>query len=706
MRLITVDNILSAGTHGGAIFSGICEEGQHHRFIASADVMPRAPVVGEAWLIDGVIKQHAKYGRQIEVHSVSLQRPSGRLLIHTISKSRSFPDIGIKSAERLWQEFGEEIYSQLDKGDPEPFAEILGPDRAQVLVDGWRALSVEASVYAWLDKHAVTPALARRLIAIYGDEVIRKLEENPYRLLAFTSWKQANALGRAMGIEPEDERRLEAATDAAVYHLLEYAHTWAKRYAFVAEVRDILGCSEEVAVKALEIGFKARSVVEVASGIQGFGPASMENYVAERVNDLLSGNEVYQMTFRRAADQGFLDSFFADYHKRFDLTLNGEQQQAVGMALSQPLSIIQGGAGVGKTTTLHAITQAARPLNAEVHLMALSGRAARRMEEATGHPARTISSFLNAVEREEINLDSEPTLAIDEASMIDLSTMYRILRRMRPGCKLVMIGDPGQLPPIGFGLVFHAFCETPAIPRVELTEIHRHAAETGIPQVSLSVRLGQVPELTSYKGKGVGVSFIDCPRDKAGDRAIDVAFDLGGFEDAQIICPIKNDHAGTAGTRVINQLCHEMISPGRPAFADRFCADEPVIWLQNNYELGLMNGSLGRVRSVEDGLTVSWIGEDEKQITDTHDMDLAYAITVHKAQGSQFPRVVVPLFKSKILDRTLVYTAITRAEHQVVIIGDRLAFERSVIDPPNPSRRQTAMDYYLTAFEDGPEEPW
>jgi exodeoxyribonuclease V alpha subunit len=700
VRLITVSEILSSGNHGGAIFFGLCEEAHTHRFVASADVMPRAPVAGETWLIDGVIKLHPKYGRQVELRSAFLQRPSGRLLVSALSKSRSFPGIGTVRAQRLWQEFGEEIYALLEKGDPEPFEDVLDPELGKVLVDGWRTLSVEAAVYAWLDKHAIPPGLATRLISIYGDDAIRKLEENPYRLLAFTSWKEAERLARAMYIEPEDERRLEAATDAAGYRLLHFAHTWAKRENFLDGVRQVLGCNREVAVKALETGFNAGSILEVASGIQGLGPASMERYVASRTNDLLSGNESYQMTFRRAADPELLNSFFAEYPKRFNRTLNTEQQESVGMALSQPLALIMGGAGVGKTTTLHAIVQASRPLNAEVHLMALSGRAARRMEEATNHPARTIASFLSAVDSEEISLDSEPTLAIDEASMVDLSTMYRILRRMRPGCKLLMVGDPGQLPPIGFGLVFHTLCETPSIPRVELTEIHRQAAETGIPQVSRSVRLGQVPELTGYKGRGVGVSFIDCPEGRTiSDKVLDVVHDLGGFDEAQIICPIKNS---PAGTRVLNGLCHNLIAPGRRSYAG-FCTGEPVIWLHNNYELGLMNGSLGRVRSIEDGLTVDWIGEDEKQIANTQDMDLAYAITVHKAQGSQFPRVVVPLFNSRILDRTLVYTAITRAQYQVVMVGDRLAFEQSVTGPPNPSRRQTAMNFYLNLLKEDPK---
>jgi exodeoxyribonuclease V alpha subunit len=362
----------------------------------------------------------------------------------------------------------------------------------------------------------------------------------------------------------------------------------------------------------------------------------------------------------------------------------------VYLALTSPFSLICGGAGVGKTTVLHAILEAAKSLNAQVYMMALSGRAARRMSEATGHPAMTIASFLKAVDNGMIDLDCEPTLAIDESSMVDLATMYRILRRIKPGCKLLMIGDPGQLPPIGFGVAFHCFCETEDIPQAELTEIHRQAAETGIPLISQDVRGGRVPELVPYAGKSLGVSFIECEKENIADTVLNVVYEIGGFDEVQIISPVK---IGPAGTRAINHLCHEMLSPGKPMYSG-FAQGEPVIWLVNNYDLGLMNGSLGKVVSTEDNLVVAW-DEGEMQIGDTRDMDLAYAITVHKAQGSQFSCVVVPVLESRLLDRTLIYTAITRAQNQVVLVGDRSAFERAVLEQPNTNRRQTALWSYM-----------
>jgi exodeoxyribonuclease V alpha subunit len=691
MRLISIDTILWSGPHGGAVFNGTTEDLARHRFVASPDVMPRPPVVGETWLINGVIRKHPRFGPQVEVDKAVLQRPSGRLLISTIAKSRKFPGIGQVRAERLWSEFGEDLYDLLDKGDDAPFVELIGPDPARLLVSGWKELNVETEVYAWLDRHGVHVGLARKLILIYGDAVIEKLEDNPYRLLAFTSWKQADALGRSMGIDAHDNRRLVAASDAAVYHRLQRAHTWAARYDFLNAIKRILGCHQKTAKNTLQQAVIEQSVVEVAGGLQGLGPASMERYIAARVRELLSGTyEAAQMTIRQKPDELYLSSFFESYRKKHRLNLNKEQQEAVHLSLSEPLCLICGGAGVGKTTVLHAIYEAAEPLGAQLYMMALSGRAARRMSEATGYPATTIASFLKAVDENKIDLKCEPTLAIDEASMVDLATMYRILRRMRPGCKLLLIGDPGQLPPISFGVVFHALFETGYVPRIELTEIHRQAAETGIPQASQAVREGKVPDLHEYAGKCPGVSFIDCRKQQISDTVLDVVYEIGGFENAQVISPVKS---GPAGTRSINLICHGMLAPGRPRFKD-FALDEPVIWLVNNYDLGLMNGSLGRVTGVEETLTVNW-DEGEIIIEDIQDMDLAYAITVHKAQGSQFPRVVVPVFGSRLLDRTLIYTAITRAQHQVVLIGDRRAFQKAVIEPPSTSLRQTAMRYYM-----------
>jgi exodeoxyribonuclease V alpha subunit len=315
------------------------------------------------------------------------------------------------------------------------------------------------------------------------------------------------------------------------------------------------------------------------------------------------------------------------------------------------------------------------------------------MEEATGRPAKTIASWLRAVDAGTVTLDTEPTIAIDESSMLDLPNTYRILRRLQPGCRLLFLGDPGQLPPIGFGIVFHAMVQETAIPRVHLTEIMRQAASTGIPQASCEIREGRVPPLDDYRGNGNGITFIDCKREEIANTVLDVVNDLGGVARCKVVSATKN---GPAGVNAINDTFHELLSPGKPQLYG-YAVGEPVIWLRNDYDLDLLNGSLGTVVRADQELIIDWEGVGQAVVEPSllQDLNLAYAITVHKSQGTQFPTVVAPIYQSRLLDRTLLYTAVTRAQFQVVLVGDRRAFERAVLNPPNPSLRQTAFHVHL-----------
>ncbi len=685
MQSVIVKSILWQGRQGGAIFNACALSGDKYRIVAGAKAMPRPPVAGEVWEIEGIIRRHPEFGEQVEVKRAVLQKPSGRLIIQTIAASKAFPGIGEGKAKALWDAFGERLYELLSAESPEPFTAILGPDLAGVLVDGWKGLETEAAIFHWLDLHGLPVWLARKLLTIYGREVTSKLEENPYRLLAFTSWSQADRVGRAMGIAREDPRRLVAAAEATCYERLAMAHTWTSREGFVTGVGRILGCGRSMAAKATEKALDAHAIVFTGEGIQGLGPCSMERFIAARILAMAEGG-------MSPHHPEHLDRIFTAFTAQTGFILNEAQRKAVSLAATNPIACITGGAGVGKTTVLKAIHLACELLGlGEVHQMALSGRAAKRMRDATGREAYTIAAFIKAADSMHIKLDHKSLLVVDEASMLDLPYCYRILRRMTPESRLLLVGDSAQLPPIGFGLTFHALVGN--VPTVELTEIHRQAADTGIPQVSVEVRRGEVPLLARYSRYGVGVSFLEADPTKIVDRIMDVVDDLGGIGNCQVIGPIKN---GPAGVRTVNQVFHDLITAGR-ARRQGFAEGEPVIWTVNNYELGLLNGSLGKVKAVQEGLLVDFDGAEQLlEDAEAKDMELAYAITVHKSQGSQFERVVVPVFESRLLDRTLLYTAITRAEKQAVLVGSRDAFERAVVAAPSPSRRETGMKIHLS----------
>ena len=698
MQSVVIENILWEGSRGGSIFNAVAVDGRKHRFVADAKVMPRPPRTGETWEINGVIRKDDTHGPQVIADKAILCKPSGRLIIRTISGSKLFPDIGEVGAKKLWDHLGESLYEYLAEGKPEPFVEIIGPVLAQVLINGWQELDAEAETYRWLDLHGLPVGLARALLRIYRKEVVTLLLENPYRLVSFVSWKQADLVGRSMGIAPDDPRRLIGAVDALVYRRLNRSHTVTPFNNFVSGLTKLLRCNLTLALQATQLALKLKAIVLVNGDVQGLGCFSMESFISSRVAEMVSGtfDQPENLTIRQTPTTDQLEGIFTKFAKRKNLVLNKEQREAVRVAVTCPISCIIGGAGVGKTTVLNAVHLATDLLGfGGVYQMALSGRAAKRMEEATHRKAYTIAGFLQAFDSGKIDLTRGPLLIIDEASMLDLSYCYRIMRRMPLGARLLLVGDSAQLPPIGFGLTFHAMVNHTQIPTVELTEIHRQAAATGIPRVSIDIRNGIIPKLSNYAGKGQGVTFIDMPNEQILECVLDVVHDLGVIGDCQVIGAVKR---GPAGVRTINQEFHSLLTAGRPT-VHGFAEGEPVIWTVNDYELGLLNGSLGVVRSVDDGLVVDFEGiELTISYPEVKAMEHAYAITVHKSQGSQFGRVIIPVFRNRILDRTLLYTAITRAKEQVVLIGDRAAFEKAIVEPPAPSLRQTGIAAHLTDY--------
>lgn len=707
-QTVVVENILSASQRG-FVFNATGADGKRWRLVADRAAMPRAPVLGEIWSVEGRIRTHQQYGRQVVVSAATLARASGRLIVRLL-QGPDFPDIGPKTAQLLWERCGERLYEILDAGDQEPLLEILGIGarglrQAAVLLDGWKTVSIEPSVYQWLDRHGFPPGLARKLVDCYGAEVLARVEENPYRLMAFTDWAKVDDVARSMHVAVDDPRRLVAAVEAALFERLDLKHTWTAHETLRSRLASWIPA--HLVAEAIDQAAEEGAVVRVGNGWMAAGPAAMEEFVSERCAAMMSGAAdigAQPSLLHAPMDQAAVESALVRLHAATGLALNAGQRRAVQMALEQPLALLLGGAGVGKTTVLAAIVTIAEEAGRTVHQIALSGRAALRMREATGFPARTIAGWLHRVERGEILLEDEPLVIVDEASMVDLPTLYRILRALQPGCNLLLVGDPAQLPPIGFGLTFHSLERGNTVPRVELSEVMRQAAETGIPQAALDIRNGVVPQLDRFNPTiDRGVSFIDAPRDRIADVVMDLVSTMGGLGSAQIVGSIKGRGQKTDGAILaINAEFHAAVATGRSVLFERFCPGEPVIWTVNDYDLGLFNGSLGTVvgrAELEDGPALAVLFDGETKLIPgfaLNDLELAYAISCHKAQGSAFPIVIIPVVASRILDRTLLYTAVTRARRRVVLVGDRQAFIEAVQALPHSSLRETGFAFRHT----------
>ena len=692
---ITVSALTHLASNGSAIFSGLNADGMRIRVVAGTRSLPRQPLIGEAWEITGDFREHLKYGRQLYATRGHYSIPKGRLIINYLASHPDFAGIGEGKANALYETFGDSLVSRLDDGDTEALWSVLTASMADRLVAVWAEKRAEGAVVAFLDKYGFDVRLAIKLRRVWGSQAIEMLGLNPYYMLAFAGWKVTDFAASKLGVAKDDERRLVGAVEAALYERLQDAHTLTPAYRLVERVTKLLSLDTRKARSAIDLALNESAIVgNPIDGYQPTGAAALESRIAERIRAMVAGETPKQSTiFNADVGMDWLAGVIAENEEVQCFELNARQREAVFLAATEQFSVLTGGAGVGKTTVLRIVIAIAKRLNLKVLQMALAGRAAKRMSEATGHEAMTIARFLHQAKDGVIEVSPDTLVIVDEASMLDLPMAFRLLRFLPEGARLLLVGDPAQLPPIGFGLVFHRLVQSPLVPQVELTEVHRQAAETGIPGIAESIREHDVPALDGYRGLRPGVSFIECLPEEVQCKLRLLASDWRGG-DFQILGAIKD---GPTGIEAINFQFHEACDT-ECLTGFRFRVGEPVIHLVNDYDRGLMNGTLGRITAVANegavGLHIDFEGAEHfipvAEIVDR--LALAHAISVHKAQGSQFRRVAVVVNKSRILDHALIYTALTRGIEQVVFLGDWDVLKTTIAAPALAHQREVAFN--------------
>lgn len=696
---VLVTAILRRGYQGLTVFGGKDEDGKHIRVVAYRGTISDVPALGEVWRINGEYKRDSIYGVQFYADRCAKLLPKGRLVVLYIANNPRFKGIGLGKAKKLYKRFGDELTRLLDEGDTAKLEEVLTPLAAQSLVNAWRNNLAESELVAFLDKYNFNTRLAAKVWRCWGDKAIEVLKRNPYCMLAFAGWEIVDGAARQLGVDRLDERRLVGAVESCLYARLNEKHTLTERAILIQHVRHLLSVDATMAEQAVSLALSERAIVgSEQEGYQPIGAASIESAIAKHLTHIhnedtsCQGDLFYSLSKIKSS---LIDKKISEYETAHGIKLDVKQRNAVLMAVGKPLSVLTGGAGVGKTTVLKIIIDIVEETGGAVYQMALSGRAAQRMKEATSHEAMTIAGFISNVRNGRLQVKKYPTFIIDESSMLDLPTMYRLIRHLPYGARLLFVGDPYQLPPIGFGLVFHKLAESSTIPRIELTQVHRQAESTGIPAVALAVRHGIVPQLGKFNGLEFGASFIDCASEKIVDRLFEVSKSWGHKTDIQILGVTKS---GEAGVRAINEHFHSAMSAGKRRLPSwQFAVGDPIIYLENDYERLLFNGTLGYITDViinGSELSITCEFDSGTHILKESEFDkiaLAYGITVHKAQGSQFQRIIVPIVPSRLLDRTLVYTALTRGIEQIVFIGDREAFDRAVQEPPKSQERMVGF---------------
>ncbi len=644
-----------------------------------------------------------------------------------VTHNPSFAGIGRTTARLIWDRLGVELFSLLSRGDSAQLAAAvpnLGAEKAAALIDAWKASGQERLI-EWLDERQLPRKLSNVLLKAYADqdEAVSRVTADPYRLLAFgLSWRDVDKIARyAFTVADRDPRRLHAAAVAVLIWEYDQGHTAASAAKLTEGIKRLLDVDDDAADQALRLVYADGGFVRAGHDLfQLRGVHVMERSIATDLARRCTSAAQVRL------DLGY-ESAIDDYERcgKGGIRLTDRQRQAVRNGLEMPLSIVVGGAGTGKTACLEALHHAVEHRsgrNDAVLQMALAGRAAKRMREATGREAVTIAGFLHTVDEDRIAQVSH--LVIDEASMLDVPGFYAVLRRLRGRTNIVLVGDEFQLPPVGSGKILHLLARRTGVPVTILDKVWRQEEGNSIRSVATSIRAGIAPELPVFAGLADGVS-IAHPGNDLTKKVRDLFETLGGLDQQSDLCVMTpRRRTGPGNALAINaEIHHAYFAAGEHVGGDDddtgFCVGDRFVCDVNIWDADLMNGSLGRIlrcatadeieaarcknaenAKSEDGLPAALVEVDgEKRLLEWRhllDCSWGYALTCHRAQGSDFGRVIVVL-DGKV-DRSWLYTAVTRGRRQIVLVGTLEQVRQIVATPPRVDERRVGLEALLLHF--------
>ncbi|XAI97050.1 hypothetical protein [Dolichospermum phage Dfl-JY45] len=662
--------------------------------------------------VEGRWVRHAKHGPQVEAIAIVPLLPEGLANMERFLGSGLIKGLGPKQAARIIAAFGEQAFEVLDNS-PERLAEIpgLGAKTIAKVQESWAEKRAAARILAALAGHDIGPGTAVRIYKHFGAEALKIIRSDPYRLsreIRGIGFKVADAIGRTSGIAFDAAARIEAGIAHVLSEATGRGSTGMARSRLIARSRELLEVSEHVVCANVDRMCAAKSLLIPALQAP-HGPVIFERQlhdaeqrIAQRIRDLLSVPLASRTPAARA-------SLARKAEGVCGVTLAPEQRAAVEMALAQRVSVLTGGPGTGKTSTLKAILEAVRQDGRSVVLGAPTGKAAKRMQQSTQAPAATLARLVGQGGADDADRTIEAdVLIVDEASMIDVSLLDRTLACLRPNASIVFVGDVDQLPSVGPGRVLADLIECGTVPVTRLTQIFRQAAESSIIRNAHRINNGEALDLGPCGRK----DFIFVASTDAVDTVDRIAAIvreripamLGlSVQDIQVLSPMRK---GEAGVSNLNAVLQHTLNPSPPDAivrgASRFAVGDRVIQTVNNYQSGIMNGESGVIRAIDREAGTLKLDVDGKQVDyvldDLDQLDLAYAISIHKSQGSQFPAVVVPICSqhTALLQRSILYTAVTRASQFCVVVGDPKAVSMAIAnvrtDPRITALRDALMN--------------
>jgi exodeoxyribonuclease V alpha subunit len=653
---------------------------------------------GEFVQLAGTWVNDRTHGLQFRASFLKASPPTTLDGIERYLGSGMISGIGAVYAKRLVRGFGETVFDLIEQ-QPDRLREVagIGPKRAARIVAGWAEQKVIREIMLFLHANGVGTSRAVRIYKTYGTAAVQVISENPYRLardIRGIGFRTADQIAAKLGIEKRAMIRVRAGISYALAEAMDEGHCGLPAEELATQTETLIEVPADLIETALALELEAGDVV--ADALDGkrciflAGLYRAEQEIAERLRTLAAGATPWP---RIDADKAI-----PWVEGKTGLVLADSQKQAVRVALSSKVLVITGGPGVGKTTLLSSILKVLMAKRTEVALCAPTGRAAKRLSESTGLEAKTIHRLLETdpakagFRRDQSNPLSCELLVVDEASMVDVLLMRALLRALPDQAALLVVGDVDQLPSVGPGQVLADIIGSAAVPVVRLTEVFRQAAESRVIINAHRINRGQMPEL-DQTGPGSDFYFVDAADPEDGvqkiltivrDR-IPKAFGLDAVRDIQVLCPMNR---GGLGARSLNVELQKALNPPGEERVERFgwtfCPGDKVMQIENDYDREVYNGDLGiisRLDTEESELHVTFDGRDVTYgFGELDELVLAYATTIHKSQGSEYPAVVIPVTTQHytMLARNLLYTGVTRGRRLVVLVGQRKALAIAV----------------------------
>ncbi|MCL2069221.1 MAG: ATP-dependent RecD-like DNA helicase [Oscillospiraceae bacterium] len=721
-----VENIVFQNEESGfCVFEVASKDGGE--LVTAVGMIP-AIAAGEEVVLTGRYGSHPTYGHQFRVELCERTLPATASAILKYLSSRAIKGIGERTARRIVDMFGNQTLEVIEK-EPEKLAQIRGISlaKAQDISEDYKHIYGVRQTMLALARYGLDADTAIRVWRHWGTLATKLLEQDPYSLCCEAigvTFDEADAIAAKLGVEPDSPMRLRAGLIYVLAHNLSNGHTCAPAKKLIPTAAAKLGCDSallgEALEKALEDGTLVSDTVEGMWYIYLPALYEAETYVAGRIELMLKIACPEPKNYENA---------ITALENRLDITYENAQRGAISMAMQNRVFILTGGPGTGKTTALNGLLELLEDEGEKVALAAPTGRAAKRMAEICGRDAKTIHRLLEVdfndgssdtikFKRNEKNLLRFDTVILDETSMVDIRLMHSLMRAMKMNCRLILVGDPDQLPSVGAGNLLRDLIASDAIPCIHLSEIFRQAKESHIVVSSHSIVRGDMPDLSVrdrdmffLRGED-SESVVQTVLDLCSSR-LPNAYGYSPLWDIQVISPTRK---GALGTMELNRRLQEKLNPPDSKLASHkfgtiiLREQDKVMQVKNNYDItwqndsgrggtGVFNGDIGVIEMIDRPSQTILIRYDDRLATYSfdmaHEIEHAYAITVHKSQGSEFAAVVMPLgsFHPTLHYRNLLYTAVTRAKKLLIMLGRQDTVYRMV-----ENDRKTLRYTNLAAF--------